>query len=92
MNFLTASEIGMRRGGENPADMSLPKFRADEKPIIPPRDSLLPHQELIQQHKPRRIFPEECIAGHQWPAVQRRRPEESGRNRVQEHPELSPEP
>ncbi|MFK9068698.1 hypothetical protein ACJEDV_14565, partial [Escherichia coli] len=41
MNFLTASEIGMRRGGENPADMSLPKFRADEKPIIPPRDSLL---------------------------------------------------
>ena len=36
MNFLTASEIGMRRGGENPADMSLPKFRADEKPIIPP--------------------------------------------------------
>ncbi|EIK0767581.1 hypothetical protein LJT68_001811 [Escherichia coli] len=69
MNFLTASEIGMRRGGENPADMSLPKFRADEKPIIPPRDSLLPHQELIQQHKPRRIFPEECIAGHQWPAA-----------------------
>ncbi len=47
MNFLTASEIGMRRGGENPADMSLPKFRADEKPIIPPRDSLLPHQNKL---------------------------------------------